>query len=188
MSTKITNRKRDKSVDCQPMESFTKANERQISALYQLYLSGECAPFFIDIAGPYPFLTQADFYEECTDLASLWVETTGNTVNAYFLFFDIQKGLSLSNLDFGFFGEVPLTGSKQASDFGTAVRLASVQEGITRMQMLAFVDDLKKIQLAQGIGFGQEGVLREHFYYSGKYQDLVVLGKSEMSRYEAIAS
>lgn len=164
--------------------SFAEPTAEDLAALFRWYLQPSEQPFFLDIAGPEPRMTCADFAEYCREDAALWMILRDGQVAGFVLLFDIQPALQLANLDMGWLSSIPEPGSAEAAELDEALRLACTSTRVSRLGMLALPTQRKKIALCESLGFREEGVLREHFFHKGKYRDLVMLARLEPQRHD----
>jgi hypothetical protein len=162
---------------------FRLAGNKEIRYLFEQYLNPPYEPFFVDDAGPELLMNFKEFKEYCRQDAELWVSVQDKIIKSFFLLIDIQPGLALANFDIGYFSGFPQEGSKEAAALAEALNKACRQNGITRLQMVALVDEKEKIAIAIALGFQQEGVLQEQFFYNGRYHNLIVLARLKNSRY-----
>lgn len=161
---------------------FQPAGAKEIRNLFKQYLSSSYEPFFVDISGPELLMNFRDFSDYCRQDAALWVSAQDETIEGFFLLFDIQPGLALANLDIGYFSGFPRPGSLKVATLSTALQKTCRQIRVTRLQLLALAHEKEKLALAAALGFQREGILQRHFFYKGGYHDIVVLARMERGR------
>ncbi len=162
---------------------FRRAGRRDVAALHEWHVRAQGAPFFLDVAGPEGRYNYRDFAERCRKDASLWVAYRENNLAGFFLLTEIYPSLELANLHMGFFVECPLSDSSAAADLSAALQEACRQTGVSRLQLLLFPWETEKRALVEGIGFRQEGLLRDHFYHEGKRHDLLFMAWMDTQRH-----
>ena len=164
---------------------FVKARQRHLFNLYRHYARTSSYPFFVDISGPPPRMSFAQFVEYCTeDGATLSVFMNGDKIGGFVLISDIQLPMELANLDFYFFGASPALDSPEAHMLKTTLARILNIHALTRLQMLVLEMENSKIELLKWMGFEVEGLLREHFFFRGAHHNLVVLSRTEALRHE----
>jgi len=162
---------------------FQPAGAKEIRNLFKQYLNSSYEPFFVDISGPELLMNFRDFSEYCRQDAALWISAQGETMDGFFLLFDIQPELALANLDIVYFSGFPRAGSVEVAALVTALRKACRQTRVTRLQLLALAHEKEKLALAASLGFQQEGILQRHFFHKGGYHDLIVSARMERGRH-----
>jgi hypothetical protein len=162
---------------------FRPAGSKEIRNLFKQYLSSSYEPFFVDISGPELLMNFRDFNEYCRQDAALWISAQGETIEGFFLLFDIQPGLALANLDVVYFSGFPRPGSLKAATLSIALQKACFLSRVTRLQLLALACEKEKLALAAALGFQREGILQQHFFHKGGYHDLIVLANMERGRH-----
>jgi RimJ/RimL family protein N-acetyltransferase len=162
---------------------FRPAGSKEIRDLFKQYLSSSYEPFFVDISGPELLMNFRDFKEYCRQDAALWISAQDETIEGFFLLFDIQPGLALANLDIVYFSVFPRAGSVKVAALSTALQKACRRTRVTRLQLLALAREKEKLALAAALGFRREGILRQHFFHKGGYHDLIVLARTERGRH-----
>lgn len=162
---------------------FQPAGAKEIRKLFKQYLSPTYEPFLVDISGPELLMNFRDFSEHCRQDAALWISAQNETIEGFFLLFDIQPGLALANLDIVYFSGFPRRGSAKVAALAATLRKACRRTRVTRLQLLALAREKEKLALAAALGFRQEGILRQHFFHKGGYHDLIVLARMERGRH-----
>ncbi|MGA1979712.1 MAG: GNAT family protein [Sedimentisphaerales bacterium] len=161
---------------------FRPAGAKEIRDLFKQYLSPTYEPFFVDISGPELLMNFRDFSKYCRQDAALWISAQDETIEGFFLLFDIQPSLALANFDIVYFSGFPRAGSVEVAALATALRKACRQTRVTRLQLLALAREREKLTLAAALGFRREGTLQQHFFHKGGYHDLIVLARMERGR------
>ena len=177
--------------------SLKLANDAGLARLYDCYLRHRETPFFIDVSGPPPMMRREDFVEYCTENES-WMllvqsglkggkKQSGQNLAGCCHFRDKQLGLELANFDVVFFAGYPQPNSAEALAFAKAFQSSCAKQKLSRVQLLALKSDLGKIAFLESIGFKNEGVLREHYFFRGVFHDLVMLGWTTPDRSKRMA-
>lgn len=165
------------------------ANDDGLRRLYAFYMRQLGQPFFIDVSGPPPMMRRERFAEYCTENDSaMLLCLRGQELVGCTHFRDKQPGLELANFDTVFFNGYPGADSDEARDFGASFRAACANQKLSRVQLLALKEESEKIALLESIGFKNEGVLREHYFFGGAYHDLVMLGWTSDDRAARLAA
>jgi RimJ/RimL family protein N-acetyltransferase len=168
--------------------SLKLANDASLVQLYDRYLRQRAAPFFIDVSGPPPMMRQDDFVEYCTENESwMLLVQRGKELAGCCHFRDKQFGLELANFDTVFFTDYPAPNSHEALAFGKAFRTSCAKQKLSRVQLLALKSEHQKIAFLESIGFKNEGVLREHYFFGTAFHDLVMLGWTTDDRSKRMA-
>jgi RimJ/RimL family protein N-acetyltransferase len=163
--------------------AIAKPTARDLRSLFQRYLQASTEPFFLDIAGPELSMPLPTFVAYCREDAAMWLLRRENEVAGFFLLFDIQPGLALANLDFGWFSPLPAPRSTESENLNAALHEVCCRTGVSRVQLLALPQQEAKVALFRSWGFQAEGLLREHFWHMGKRHDLILLARLEPSRH-----